>query len=45
MKREGREGLLVASVSYPVLSVVLLILCISAAAARETLNCESPLAF
>lgn len=44
VKREGREGLLVASDSYPVHSVVLLILCISAAAARKTLNCESPLA-
>lgn len=43
MKREGRRGLLVLSESYPVYSLVLLILCISAVAARKPLNCESPL--
>lgn len=41
MKREGREGVLVLE-SYPVCCVVLLILCISVAAAHKLLNCESP---
>lgn len=43
VKREWRGGLLVPSESYPVCGVVLLILCISAAAAHKPLNYEPPL--